>query len=197
MNRNMNLTQLTTLKARLGLGAEDVVDDALLGRIIAAVGGRFELECNRKFARTEDATYEFRADLMDIPVDRFPIEAVVSFHTKDNETDGWVVAVADYLIGPTKNIIELAAPLGTSQQLARVTFDGGYVLPGATATTGQTELPTEIEQACIEQAAHWYRNRDRLGLNAASGEGGSVSIGENDLLPGVLAVLRKYERWNP
>lgn len=193
----MNLCQLTTLKSRLGLGAEDVVDDALLAEIIAAVSGRFESECNRRFARTEDATYQFRADIMNIFVDRFPIEAVVSFHVKANETDGWEAAVVDYLIGPTLSVIELSSPIGTSKQIGRVTFDGGYVLPGSTPSAGQTALPVEIEEACLRQCQFLFQNRQRLGFASVAGEGGSVSTIVKDLLPDVEAVVRKHERWEP
>jgi hypothetical protein len=104
----------------------------------------------------------------------------------------------EYLLNPTKSIVELAAPLGTSRQLGRVTFAGGYVLPGNTPGTGQTALPAELEQAAIEQCAYWYQRRDQLGLTSVSGEGGSISnFTALDLLPGVRAVLNKYERWRP
>ena len=193
------LAQLTTLKARLKIEEFDTADDALLTIFLNAMSGRFQKECNRKFDRAEDATYEFRADEMDILVDRPPIEDVVSFHLKSNEADGWVLqSDIVYLLGPQKNIIELATPLGTSREIARVTFDGGYVLPGGTVDTGQTALPGEIESACIEQCAHWYQNRDRLGIASVSGQGGSLALSvvtPLSLLPQVMAVIKKYERY--
>jgi hypothetical protein len=59
-------------------------------------------------------------------------------------------------------VISLLTPLGIASQQARVTYTGGYVLPGATPGAGQTALPAELEQACVEQAAYWYQNRHRL-----------------------------------
>ena len=198
----MMLCELLTVKTRLGIAEADVVDDAILTNAILAIGGRFELECNRKFERTANATFEFRADEMDILVDRYPIEDYSAFHVKANETAGWVLqADVVALIGLKKNIIELSTALGTSREIARVTFDGGYVLPGGTVSAGQTALPDELAQACVEQTAHWYQQRKHLGLASVSGEGGSFSkdpvsvVTPLSLLPAVLAVLKKYERW--
>lgn len=193
-----NLCQLSTVKTRLGLAESDVRDDEILANAIAAVSGRFELECNRLFARSATATFEFRGDEMNILVDRPPIESISSFHLKDNETDGWVLqSDIVYLLGPAKNVIELSIPLGTSRQVAKVTFAGGYVLPGDTASAGQTELPDALEQAAVEQVVYWFQNRERLGLVSVSGEGASVNqFASLNLLPSVVPVLRKFERWH-
>lgn len=197
-----DLCQLTTLKSRMRIQESDVVDDDFLIALIAAVSGRFVKECNRLFARAASATYEFRADERDIIVDRFPVESVASFHLKESEAGGWVEQTGiDYLIGPKKNIIELVVALGTARELARVTFAGGYVLPGTTPGGGQTALPAEIENAALDQCAYLYQNRDRLGLASVSSQGGSLAkdpqsvVTPLSLLPHVLAVCRKHERW--
>lgn len=193
----MHLTQLTTLKTRLGIAESDVRDDEILGNALAAVGARFEAECHRRFERSAAATYQFRADERDILVDRPPIESVTSFHLKENETTGWVLqSDIVYLIGPQANLIELSIALGTREQIAKVTFAGGYVLPGTTPGAGQTALPSDLEHAAQEQTVYWFQNRERLGLSNVSAEGGSLSqFGSLNLLPSVAAVLKKYERW--
>lgn len=196
------LTQLTTLKARLKLPEHDVQDDVLLTSFITAVSARLDRECNRIFARAEDATYEFRADEMDIFVDRYPVEVVNKWFLKDDETTGWVEQTdIVYLLVPPKNIIELSIPLGTSRQMAKVEFDGGYVLPGGTVGTGMTALPADVEQACLDQCVWLYQNKDRLGLANVSGEGGSLAkdatLNSSNLLPSVRAMVKKYERWRP
>jgi hypothetical protein len=191
------LTQLSTVKTRLRLNSFDVDDDTLLTGLIKHASGRFALQCNRFFDRAVGTTFEFRADQMDLPLDRYPIESVSAFHLKSSETNGWI-AQPDivYLLSPEKCLVELASPLGTSRQKGRITFTGGYVLPGATVGAGQAPLPDELEQSCIDQVVCWYANRHRLGLVSTSGEGGSVQqLKTLDLLPHVTAVLRKYERW--
>lgn len=196
------LTQLTTLKARLDLAESDVQDDALLTRFIVAVSGRFERQCNRLFGRGDDATYEFRADARAILPERYPVESISKWELKDDETTGWVTQTdIVYLFGPGQVVIELAVALGTSAQIGRITYDGGYVLPGGTVSTGQTALPDELENACVEQVVYLFQNRNRLGLAGVSGQGGSL---QKDLmsvvtpavfLPDVMSVLKKYERW--
>jgi len=97
---------------------------------------------------------------------------------------------------PQRCVIELASPLGLECELGRVTYRGGYVLPGATAAEGQTALPDDLEQACVEQAAYWYQRRTQLGLVSIASEGSIVQqFQTSDLLPQVTAVLKHYERW--
>jgi hypothetical protein len=133
-----------------------------------------------------------------VVVDRYPIVTVTSFSLKETETDGWVVQTTpDYLINETRSIIELSSPLGNSRQLGRVTFAGGYVLPGGTVGAGQTALPSELAQACVEQCSYWYQRRNELGLTSVGGTSGSIGNPDKPLalLPQVMAVVRKYERW--
>lgn len=192
------LCQLQTLKDRLKLPESDVVDDDILTNFILAVSGRFARECNRIFDYSDSATFDFRADEMNVAVNRYPIVLPLSFAVKTTEPAGFVLEsiMPDYVLNPTKSIIELAAPLGSSRQIARVTFEGGYALPGNTPSGSEPALPDEIEQACVEQCVFYYQNKDRLGLAGVSAEGGSISkLATADLLPHVQVLLKKYERW--
>lgn len=191
------LTQLSTLKSRLGLEAFDTTDDLLLTNLIKQVSARFAADCNRAFDYGEGVTFEFRADQMNLVVDRPPVELVTQFELKSSESEGWLPqSDVDYLLSPARVVIELAQPLGTGRQLGRVTYTGGYVLPGATPSGDQTALPDDIELACAEQAAYWYQRRTQLGLVSVS-SGGSIvqQFQTSDLLPQVQAVLKRYERW--
>lgn len=195
----MNLTQLSTLKARLNIDRGDTADDALLTNALTGLSQRFAGECNRQFDYQDDATFTFRANEMDIRVDRYPIASVTGFALKDSGTTGWHVVtgadVPDFVIGPQQNIIELASPLGDSAQIAQVTYSGGYILPGDSNSDGSIALPSDLEQAAVEQLAYWYQRRNQLGLVSISGDGGSISqFRALDLLPNVQAVLRQYER---
>ena len=84
------LTQLATVKQRLGISEIDVQYDAVLTTAIQALSARFDKECNRTLARTVDATHEFPADDTEILPSCYPIESVTKFELKENETDGWV-----------------------------------------------------------------------------------------------------------
>lgn len=189
------LTTLLKLKVRIKIDAFDVKDDATLNGFLSLVSGRFEKFCNRKFARDAAATCVFRGDELDLRVDRYPIESVTSFHLKTNETEGWVAEVSDYLISGSRAIVTLPASLGTQEQLLRVTFAGGFVLPDSTPSAGQTALPDEIEQSCIEQAAYLWQRKNELGLTSVSADNSSIQqFAAMDLLPGVKEVLKKFER---
>jgi hypothetical protein len=190
------LTQLSTIKARLGI--TDTMDDTFLTNLIKFASGRFDRECNRSFARVSGATEEFRGDESELRVGRYPIEAVTAFHLKSNETEGWVQqANVDYVIRDTC-IVSVSGALGSARQQLRLTYTGGYVLPGTTPGAGETALPDEIEQACVEQTALWYQRRHQLGLaSVPTAERTFYRLAEVDLLPQVEAILRKYARLLP
>src|SRR4051812_12119286 len=169
------LTQVQTLKSRLGLEAFDPTEDTLLTNILRHVSARFAIQCNRVFDYGAGVTFEFRANQMNIQPDRPPIGSVAGFEIKSSEAEGWLAqSPVDYLLSPTKALIELADPLGTSRQLGRVTYTGGYLLPGGSPGANQVPLPDEIEFACLEQAVYWYQRRAQLGLVSASNDSGIV-----------------------
>ena len=193
------LTQLATIKARLAIDSLNVQYDDLLTTALTALSSRFDRETNRTLARTVNATHELDASDTEIIPTCTPIEAVSKFEIKYNETDGWVQqANVDYLIR-NSCIISLSSPLSTLNSQAstcRITYTGGYVLPGNTPGPGQTALPPDLEQAAIEQVAYWFQNRDKLGLlRYWPKDGVYLQFDKLDLLPTVLAILRKYERW--
>lgn len=212
------LTQLTTLKARLGIAAFETADDALLNNFIKLVSARFELECNRRFARDAAAEFVFPADARDLRVDRFPVESVSSLYLRASEAEAWREQTGvEWLVSPSRAVIALAAPLGAPREQGRVVFAGGYVLPGNTPGAGQTALPDELEHAAVEQVAYLYANRNRVGLLSVGGGSGAIEIlrdlellpagsgastsgsvwfkfAQVDLLPAVQAVLRKHTR---
>ena len=189
------LTQLSTIKARLGIDDFDVSHDALLANFIEAASATFEKYCNRQFGREVDFAQEFPADNSEIILVKYPVESVTKFQLKQNETDGWVdQAAPDYLIR-SACVVSLEEPLGSCRELARILYTGGYVLPGATPGTGQQALPADLEQAAVEQVAAWYQNRDKLGLVRYWPKGGIyLEFVQSDMLISVRAVLERYKR---
>lgn len=211
------LTQLPTLKARLGIPAFEIGHDAFLANLIRFVTARFELECHRRFARREDTAYDFRADALDVRVDRYPIESISAFWLRRSSAGDWQPAPeVQARISASDAVIELAAPVGAAEERARVVYTGGYVLPGNSAGAGQTPLPEELEQAAIEQVTYLFENRNRLGLVSVGGGSGAIDIlrdlnllppgssqtsgtvwfkyAQVDLLPSVRTILRHYTR---
>ena len=190
------LTQLATVKIRLNL--VDATDDPILTRIINAISDQFECLCNRTFERSPGCTEEFAADETEIQVVCYPLESVTLFELKNTEAEGWqgIVPTPDFVIR-RDCVISLAAPLGTSRQRVRITYTGGYVLPGVEVKTGQIPLPESIQQACVEQIACWYLNRNKVGLVSLTEQVGTVTqYSQLDLLPSVRTALKPHIRWS-
>ena len=194
------LTQLTTVKARLGLLETDTQYDELLTRAIEAFSARFDRECNRSFGRTVGATQEFPGGEIEIPVSCYPIETVTKFELKRSESAGWVEQSAVEYVVRAKCVISLSVPLWplrSSAALARVTYTGGYVLPGTVVGTGQSALPVDLENAMVEQAAFWFEHKDMPGVIRIWPTGGTyMQLADTDLIPSVRAVLRKHARYS-
>jgi hypothetical protein len=191
------LTQLLTIKARLGIDEFEVKDDALLTRALEAVTDRFDKECGRGGARPGVGQQAISARQTQVRVGGFPIEAVTQFELKGNEIEGWIPQSGIKFLVRRRCVISLAVRLGSWCEQGRVTYTGGYVLPGNIAGSGQVELPHDLEQSAVEQVAYWYQNRDHLGVFRQWPKGGTYQqFVDLDLLPSVRAVLRKYERWS-
>ncbi|HWQ93779.1 MAG TPA: hypothetical protein VN673_19105 [Clostridia bacterium] len=191
------LTQLATIKARLGLTELDVVHDEMLTRVIRALSAWFDSECNRAFARTVDAAYEFAADETRLAVPCYPIESVTRFELKRDEAEGWVTLSGVSFVLRRNCVVALPAPLGSWCERGRIVYTGGFVLPGTTPLPGQTPLPAELEHALVEQVAFWFQNRERLGLQRIWEYHGTYrQYIDFDLLTSVKAILKKYERWS-
>ena len=155
------LTQLTTVKARLEISVSTY--DDLLNRAIDAVSARFDRECNRTLARGVGVTQEFPGTDAEVIARCYPIEAVSKFELKTTEAEGWIEQTSvDYMLR-NACIISLILPLSfvpqaVVRQLGRVTYTGGYVMPGTTPSAGQTALPADLEWAAVEQVAAWLQN---------------------------------------
>jgi len=194
------LTQLATVKARLEISVSTY--DDLLTRAIDAISARFDRECNRTLARTVGATQEFPGTNAEVIARCYPIEAVSKFELKTIEAEGWIEqAGVDYMLR-NACIISLILPLSFvpqagAGQLARVTYTGGYVMPGTTPSAGQTALPADLEWAAVEQVAGWFQQRDKLGLLRHWPSGGTfLAFPQEPLLPQVAAIIRRYRRWS-
>src|SRR5436190_16101064 len=150
------LSTLSSVKARLAIPDLNVEFDDLLTTALAALSARFELETNRTLTRTANTTHEFDACETEIIPPCYPIESVSKFETKTTEAEAWVQqSNVNYLIR-NSCIVSLSIALGSqpstfNSQLAvcRLTYTGGYVLPGDTPGTGQTPLPADLESAAV------------------------------------------------
>jgi hypothetical protein len=105
------LTQLTTVKARLGIAPADVSQDDLLTRAIEAVSARFDRECGRTLERTVGAQHQFPACETEIIPTCYPIEAVTKFELKTSEGLGWEEQLGVEYLLRGRSVISLVLPL--------------------------------------------------------------------------------------
>jgi hypothetical protein len=58
------------------------------------------------------------------------------------------------------------------------------------------QLPSDLEQAAVEQIAYWFQNRDHLGLKTYWPSGVAYSqFAALDLLQPVQVTLSQHRRW--
>ena len=189
------LTQLTTVKRRIGLIDTDTSNDPALTLLIEAVSMRFARECRRRFAREEGATMEFPADARFVVLEVYPLEAVTKIETKSSEREGWIEQTVDYLLR-RNSVVEFVERPGGRNEVGRITYTGGYVLPGTAVGTGQFALPKDMEWAATEQCAQWWLWKDKVGLYRHAIAGGlELELRPNALLPQVVGTLKRYERF--
>jgi hypothetical protein len=185
------LTSLVTVTDRIGL--ESSGDDALLGRLIASASRAIESSCFRSFDRVVGDTFTTGAEHQEINLPRYPVESVSKIELKESGDGAWLTITPGYsLIG---NILAFDSIQGTWAQLVRVTYTGGYVTPGEPLAPGQQPVPSDLENACVEQVVYWYQNRNRFKAGMVSGQGTpSVQQPGQSLLPGVLEAIAPYRR---
>ncbi|HEV2393057.1 MAG TPA: hypothetical protein VG146_11930 [Verrucomicrobiae bacterium] len=195
------LTQLSTVKSRLSILDSDTSQDAILTNALKAVSARFDHETNRTLARTENATHEFDPTDTELSPPCYPIESVSKFETKSSESEGWLDQPGiDYLI--RRACIISLQPLALSPQpsLARVTYTGGYLLPGSPPPDPPVAacqgLPDDLEQAAVEQVIYWFQTKEKLGLKVSWPTGVEYKqFSLLPLLPDVSQTLAHYRRW--
>jgi hypothetical protein len=191
------------MRQRLALVEGDNQYDALLTGAIGAVSARFERECNRVFGRTVGATEEFGVADTEVMPRCYPVESVAKFEVKASEDEGWVEQPGVSCVVRGGCVISLSATLSLvpeawadGPQVARVTYTGGYVLPGTAVEAGQVALPADVEWAAVEQTAAWFQQRERLGLiRYWPKDGVYLVFSQLALLPQVEAVLGRHRRW--
>lgn len=191
------LTQLSKVRERVGLTELEVQWDGLLTNAIKAVSARFDRHCNRTFARTVNATFEFDVRSTELAVPCYPVESVSKLEGKESEAAGWVEETEFDCVVRGGCVVSLAGGLEeTGAVVGRLTYTGGYVLPGTAPGAGQTALPADVEDAAMEQVAFWFRNRDKLGLIRHWPKDGVYMVFEQlPMMTQVLAALRPYQRW--
>lgn len=178
-----------------------------LGLGIAAMIERY---CGRQFLRIVADTAILAADQIQFLLPRFPLESISAIDLKVSESAGWVAqTVNDFIktIGLAEGIVYLpeGADPGDYSTQVRFTYTGGYFWNILEPTdnsyptalpAGATALPADLKLAWLLQCRAVWNSFDKLGVNVAAPDDGSVgrALAELELSPQVKLMLNQFRR---
>lgn len=185
------------LKNWLEIGEDDTQFDALLTGLLKGVSSRFEGDCHRGLSRQVSVVEILDGGRNAISVFRYPIETiteVVESRFGDWE-NGYILTENQNFTANKKNGILYRENFRwcVGKQSVRVTYTGGFVLPGDTVGAGQIALPDDIQYAVLEQCRYLWLRRKELGMESVGMGSGTWTLANKDpWLPSVGAVIRRY-----
>jgi uncharacterized phiE125 gp8 family phage protein len=181
------MSDLTTIKAVKGyLGQTNPADDYILRDLITRESKNIKNWLNRDIlSQTYTKTY--------------------------NGTGGTVLVLSDYPVTAVSgvwingNVIPLAPDFSSAGYmfddfkivLRGYVFTKGLMNVKVAYAAGYSEVPDDIEQACIELVALSYRERDRVGLASKAIAGETTSFIIKDMPESVKGILNQYKKVMP
>ena len=192
--------------------------DAQLTAIGLSVAAQFDAFTARTLARNVGVQWEGTADRIFVALPCFPVESLslleLRFYgqTDDGTLTGNPVwnDFTSFVVGTLDNqngLLDLQYPQGTVLDRLRVTYTGGYYIPGTPSADGlsvpampetATQLPGDLFNAWTLQVATELQARDILGTGAIRDEKeASSSTGYAQglsLKTAVLQILNTYRR---
>ena len=189
------LTTLSLVKTRLSMLETEMAHDALLAMLIAGVSIRFPRELNRVLKRMENFAQEFPAGGQGVSLCCYPVESIAQVEVRRWDYEDWRLCEGLKWSVLSSGVASFNRPPGGRDERARVTYTGGYVMPGAEVPAGAQPVPADLLSAATDQVAYLFMNRDRLGVLRQWPRGGTYEqFSQVDLLPGVVAVLDRHRR---
>lgn len=83
----------------------------------------------------------------------------------------------------------------------RIVYDGGTFQNGiknlkVEYTAGYTTIPDDLEEACLEIIAYYFKNTEdgRFGVTTRTMGGGSITVETTDIPKSALRILERYKR---
>lgn len=205
---NLGLGNLITLKQQLLAEALRVSTkyDAQLQAIGKGVAAQFEKYCNRKFCRTESATFVCSADRDHVFLDRYPLESVSQVELRtDNDTGFEVQSDIVLTTDEASGKVFWGYYAGPHYGQLRFTFTGGYWFDiteenNDTMPSGATALPDDLRLAWILQCRVVWQAIDKQGKDVATTGSSSqfvsgtlASLALNDQVKEILNGYRRFQ----
>lgn len=166
------LTSLAKVKLTLGITNSDETYDELLEDFIKESSDFIENYTGRKFGLATVRESVVGNGLPDILLSRTPILEVLEVMLDETAYTDYTVydkdaGILQRTLGWTSTNIrhDLISPHPSSYGEKRwhITYTGGYVLPSWMGSSGDRDLPYDLERACIELVKTDFYNRSRDG----------------------------------
>lgn len=191
----IDLTTVTRVKQLLSMDTALTKHDAILNQLVDSVSGRVQsfLGLHTQSAvRTEVLDVEFDGQKR-FHIPTYPITAFTSLnYDPDGDFDSsTLVSSSDYRVNLARGIIVVELTFSEAYQALQIVYEGGM----AADTTAFVSAYPDIAGAVDQQIAYEFQRRSDLGMNAVSGQGGTVTqYPIKEFLPSVRAILSRYRR---
>lgn len=183
----VDLTSLDNVKGWLGLtDASMTEDDALLSRLITAASAFIRSYTNREitsqtYIETRDGTGGNRLMFKNTPV----ISVSSLLINGQPIPPGDPVSAPGYFFSQTMLMLN---GYGFGRGLGNVVIS---------YAAGLADVPSDLEQACIELVGMRFREKDRIGMASKAMAGETTSFITKDMPSSVATVLNQYKRVVP
>lgn len=195
----MSYTTSSDLKGYLGMGVDDVADNALLTALIARAQKWIDSYTGRTFEAAADTVHYFTVGLdtagADLYFDADCCQITSVTNNADNGSNGTAVTTSQYVTLPRNSTPYHGVRLLTSSGVYwRYTHDAekGIAVTGRWAYS--VTAPADIVQACLRLAAYLYRQKDAQVFDVtAQPEMGTLTIPKG-MPADVKQILNDYRR---
>jgi hypothetical protein len=165
-------------------------DDATLSRLISSVSAWFASYCDRTFEHTHWTYTLSGRGGPSIMLPDHPVTSITSV-TVDGVTiparpsvTGW-----GWIQDGSNKITICGATAGWP-----ACFSKGAMNVAIAFQSGYSTIPSDLEQACIECCASWYRRRSRIDEQSKSIQGEVISFSTADCPTAAKSILDLYKR---
>lgn len=189
------------VKLRIGIASTDTEHDDLLASILAGVSRMIESYCGRPLIQTPtDVTEYYTGCGRYLQLRRYPIIAITEIkEALDYDWDAAtaMVADADYRLvadGHKGVLFRLYSTWSNLPDAVRVVYRGGYCPADATPAEGEHAVPSDLREAAIILAVHWFQHRHDLGLVNVSCLGGAAAHATKQLKAMAEELIEPHRR---
>lgn len=179
-----DLTTPDDVKAYLGLNADAVYDDAVIGSLVTACSQFVQTWMNRRILAAQyDETRNGNGKYF-MMTQEFPVTEVLSVNIggRDIPKSNGLTEPGFFLNG---RVIYLRHGMSFERGIGNVTIS---------YKAGYATCPDDLAQAVVETVAHRYRERDRIGHASKTLGGETVAFTITDFPVQVRTLLNNYKQ---